>query len=51
MNGLIALSSLLALAVAVLVLLKTRRDHDSGRHLKDLSPVSGQWLADYRRSG
>ena len=28
-----------------------RRSGDPWRLLRDLSPVSGQWLADYRRSG
>ena len=52
MIGFIALPSLLVLVVAtLLVIARKRRAHDSARTLGDLSPVSGQWLSDYRRSG
>jgi hypothetical protein len=50
MLGFIALPSALVLAVALLVILRKRRGADSGRHFIDLSPVSGEWLSDYRRS-
>jgi hypothetical protein len=49
MIGLIALASSLVLAVALLVITRKRKANSS-HHVTDLSPVSGQWLADYRRS-
>ena len=51
MIGFIALPSFLVLVVLTLLVVRKRRGHDSARTLSDLSPVSGQWLADYRRSG
>jgi hypothetical protein len=50
MIGFIALASSLVLAVALLIIVRNR-NADSSRHVTDLSPVSGQWLADHRRSG
>jgi hypothetical protein len=50
MLGSIALLSALVLAVVLLVILRKRRGAASSRHLVDLSPVSGEWLTDYRRS-
>jgi len=43
--------TLVALVVAGALVLYRGRHRDSWRFLRDLSPVSGQWLADYRRSG
>jgi hypothetical protein len=54
MLGSIALPSALGLFLAVsllLVFLRKRPGRASGHYLNDLSPVSGQWLADRRRSG
>jgi hypothetical protein len=51
MIGFIALPSFLVLVVLTLLVVRKRRGHDSARTLSDLSPVSGQWLADHRRSG
>jgi hypothetical protein len=52
MIGFIALPSFLVLVVtALLVIARKRRGRNSARTLGDLSPVSGQWLADHRRSG
>jgi hypothetical protein len=52
MLGSIALLVLFALAVAgAFVQYRGRHGRDSWRFLRDLSPVSGPWLADYRRSG
>jgi len=52
MIGFIALPSLLVLVVVTLLAIaRKRRGRDSARTLSDLSPVSGQWLSDYRRSG
>jgi hypothetical protein len=50
MIGFIALPSFLVLVVLTLLVARKRRGHDSARTLSDLTPVSGQWLADYRRS-
>ena len=43
---------LLALVVAAYALVRhhRRRSRDQWRALRDLNPVSGQWLSDYRRS-
>jgi hypothetical protein len=51
MPGPIALSVLSALITGGCVLLKYRgrRNRQGWRLLRDLSPVSGQWLADFRR--
>ena len=51
MSGAIALSILLALVVAgcALVRYRGRRRRDASRLLGDLSPVSGEWLADHHR--
>jgi hypothetical protein len=50
MLGSIALSALLALAIALFGLIQRRRRAGQSWHLlRDLSPVSSQWLADYRR--
>jgi hypothetical protein len=50
MIGFIALPSVLVfIVVTFLVIARKRRGHNSARTLSDLSPVSGQWLADYRR--
>jgi hypothetical protein len=51
MLGPIALS-VIALMIAILVVfyLRMRRAGRSWHLLSDLSPVSSQWLADYRRS-
>jgi hypothetical protein len=52
MIGFIALPSFLVFViVTLLVVARKRRGRYSARTLSDLSPVSGQWLADYRRSG
>jgi hypothetical protein len=52
MLGFIALPAALAVVVfvTVFVILRKRR-RQSWRNLNDLSPVSGQWLAERRRSG
>jgi hypothetical protein len=51
MSGSITLTIFLALVVGyALVRHRGRRIRDPWRHLSGLSPVSGQWLADYRRS-
>jgi hypothetical protein len=49
----IALSILLAVIVAGCALVRYcgRRGRDPWQLLRDLGPVSGQWLADRRRSG
>ena len=48
----VALLVVVPLGVAgALVLYNGRRGRDPWRFLRDLSPVSGQWLAEYRRSG
>ncbi len=51
MLGSIALSVLLALIVVsfAIVHFRGRRAAGSWHLLRDLSPVSSQWLADYRR--
>jgi hypothetical protein len=54
MIGVIALPSALALFLALplfIVLVRKRAGRKSGHHVNDLGPVSGQWLADRRRSG
>jgi hypothetical protein len=51
MLGFIALPALPALALAVLVIVKRRSRRNAGRYLNDVGPVSGEWLADHRRSG
>jgi len=53
MSDSFALPILFALVVTsyALVPYRGRRGRDPWRLLRDLSPVSGQWLADYRRSG
>ena len=53
MSDFIALPILFALVVTcyALVRYRGRRGRNTWRLLRDLSPVSGQWLADYRRSG
>jgi hypothetical protein len=48
--GSIALLALV-LVVGIFVILRKRRARDPVRHLNDVGPVSGQWLADRRRSG
>ena len=52
MSGPIALSILSALIIAgcAFVRYRGRRNREAWRLLRDLSPVSGQWLADLRRS-
>ena len=53
MTGSIDLIVFLVLLVAgwALVRHRQKRNRNSWRLLRDLSPVSGQWLADLRRSG
>jgi hypothetical protein len=52
MSGSIALVIALVLLVAYFVLVRKRlRTRDPWQLLRQLSPVSGQWLADLRRSG
>ena len=53
MTGSIDLIVFLVLLVAgwALVRYRQQRNRKSWRLLRDLSPVSGQWLADLRRSG
>jgi len=47
----IALSVIaLMLAILIVVYFRSRRAGRSWHLLRDLSPVSSQWLADYRRS-
>ena len=52
MSDFFALPIVFALVVTgyALVRYRGRRVRDPWRLLRDLSPVSGQWLADYRRS-
>jgi predicted LPLAT superfamily acyltransferase len=52
MTGSFAVSALLAVVVAGLLVLvrRGRRAVQSWILLRDLSPVSSQWLADYKRS-
>jgi len=52
MLGFIALPAALVIVLlaAVSVVLRKRR-RQSWRNLSDLSPVSGQWLAERRRTG
>jgi hypothetical protein len=49
----IALPVLLPVTLAGFAFLRSRRraGHEALHFLRDLSPVSGQWLADYRRIG
>lgn len=52
MLGFIAVPAVLLVLVAGLfVAVRKRSTRNAGRHVTDLGPVSGQWLADYRRSG
>jgi len=53
MSGSIALVIALVLLVAYGVLVRNRqqRSRDPWHLLRHMSPVSGQWLADLRRSG
>jgi hypothetical protein len=51
MLGVIAVPSVIVVFVVGLFLAVRKRPRNPGRHVSDLSPVSGQWLADYRRSG
>jgi DMSO/TMAO reductase YedYZ heme-binding membrane subunit len=52
MLGFIALPVLLVLVIASFAIYRRARTGREPWHfLRDLSPVSGQWLADYRRAG
>jgi len=55
MSGFIALALVVVLLVVcsgiAFVWLRRQRARKSGRYAQDLTPVSGQWLADHRRGG
>jgi hypothetical protein len=52
MLGFIALPVLVALVIAGFAIFRhARTGREPWHFLRDLSPVSGQWLADHRRTG
>jgi hypothetical protein len=51
MLGFIAVPVFVMLLLVLFFFAKKRRGRNRGRHADDLGPVSGQWLADRRRSG